>query len=139
MSFAKKHAFWLAPLLGFFGFLSYFLIFAKYPAFRDLPVLNLVLVVVSVALATVGLRSVRGANWKRKAIHSLGLLFSIGCAAMLFFYVFGISYQMPEPTTETLALESAPDFSLTDANGQVVSLASFRGKKVVLSFFRGFW
>lgn len=139
MSLATKHAFWLAPLLGFFGFLSYFLIFAKIPALRDLPVLNLLLVVLAVALAIAGFRSVRGANRKRRAIHGIGLLFSIGCAGMLFLYVFGISYQMPEPSTETLALETAPDFSLPDVSGQTVSLSSFRGKKVILSFYRGFW
>lgn len=33
----------------------------------------------------------------------------------------------------------APDFKLTAANGQKVSLASLRGHKVVLVFYRGYW
>jgi peroxiredoxin len=36
-------------------------------------------------------------------------------------------------------IEIAPDFELTDTNGNKVRLADFRGKKfVVLSFLRGF-
>lgn len=36
-------------------------------------------------------------------------------------------------------LEIAPDFELTDTNGNVVRLTDYRGKKfVVLSFLRGF-
>jgi peroxiredoxin len=35
--------------------------------------------------------------------------------------------------------ENAPDFELTDTNGEIVRLSDFRGKKfVVLSFLRGF-
>jgi peroxiredoxin len=40
---------------------------------------------------------------------------------------------------DSLVGKLAQDFSLTDTNGRVVSLAQFRGKgKVVLVFNRGF-
>lgn len=36
-------------------------------------------------------------------------------------------------------LEIAPDFALTDTNGDEIRLSDFRGKKfVILSFLRGF-
>lgn len=36
--------------------------------------------------------------------------------------------------------ESAPDFTLEDADGKKISLSDFRGKKnVVLVFYRGRW
>jgi peroxiredoxin len=36
-------------------------------------------------------------------------------------------------------IEIAPDFTLTDTQGNAVTLSQFRGKKfVVLSFLRGF-
>ena len=36
--------------------------------------------------------------------------------------------------------ESAPDFTLEDADGKKISLSDFRGKKnVVLVFYRGHW
>lgn len=139
MSSLKKHAFWLAPILGLFGFLSYFLLFASFPILRDVPVLNLGIVLLAFILSVLGLLSVRGASWKRKLLHGAGLLFSLGSAAMLFLYVFGISNQIPKPTDQTIALKAAPEFSLPDANGETVSLSSYRGKKVILSFYRGFW
>jgi cytochrome oxidase Cu insertion factor (SCO1/SenC/PrrC family) len=33
----------------------------------------------------------------------------------------------------------APDFELPAANGQKVSLASLRGKNIILVFYRGYW
>jgi cytochrome oxidase Cu insertion factor (SCO1/SenC/PrrC family) len=36
--------------------------------------------------------------------------------------------------------QPAPDFSLEDIDGKVITLSDFRGKKtVVLVFYRGFW
>jgi len=36
-------------------------------------------------------------------------------------------------------METAPDFALTDTNGNEIRLSDFRGKKnVVLTFLRGF-
>ena len=36
--------------------------------------------------------------------------------------------------------QPAPDFSLEDVDGKVMTLADFRGKKtVVLVFYRGYW
>ncbi len=33
----------------------------------------------------------------------------------------------------------APDFTLQDAEGRSMSLSDFRGKNVVLVFYRGYW
>ncbi|RMG50585.1 MAG: hypothetical protein D6723_12000 [Acidobacteria bacterium] len=33
----------------------------------------------------------------------------------------------------------APDFALTNQRGHPVRLRDYRGKKVVLVFYRGFW
>ena len=35
--------------------------------------------------------------------------------------------------------EPAPAFTLNDGEGHSVSLADFRGKNVVLVFYRGYW
>lgn len=140
MKFLLRHAFWLAPLITFAGFVSYYLVFVNIPALRDFPWVNLPLVALGAALAIAGLLS----GWKsggrlKRSFLALGTLFSIAVAGLLFAYVFVISYQMPAESETTVALEIAPDFTLDDANGMPVSLADFRGKKVVLSFFRGFW
>jgi len=38
-----------------------------------------------------------------------------------------------------VAEEAAPEFALLDQKGQSVSLSDFRGKKLVLVFYRGYW
>ena len=140
MNFSKRHACWLGPLIGFFGFVSYFLLSTKFTVLRDSAILNLVIVLLAVVLALSGLVALwKRSSWKGKSLHIAGTLASVSFAVMLFWYVFDLSYQMPGTSDTTLALEEAPDFSLASATGDTVSLSSFRGKKVALSFYRGFW
>ena len=140
MKFLLRHALWLAPLITFIGFVSYYLVFVNIPALRDFPWVNLPLVAIGAALAIAGLLS----GWKsggrlKRSFLVLGIVFSIAVAGLLFAYVFVISYQMPAASEATVALETAPNFTLNDANGEPVSLSDFRDQKVVLSFYRGFW
>ncbi len=47
-----------------------------------------------------------------------------------------VSQPPTAPETQLKVGDSAPDFALTDTNGQVVKLSDFRGKKnVVLAFY----
>ncbi|MBI3949317.1 MAG: redoxin domain-containing protein [Acidobacteria bacterium] len=46
---------------------------------------------------------------------------------------------MPAPTSTVLSLTVAPDFTLMDQRGQPVRLSDYRGKKVVIAFYRGYW
>ena len=140
MKFLLRHAPWLAPLITFVGFVSYYLVFVNIPALRDFPWVNLPLVALGAVLAIVGLVT----GWQsggrlKRGLLILGTLFSVAVAGFLFAYVFVISYQMPAESETTVALEMAPEFTLNDANAKPVSLSDFRGKKVVLSFYRGFW
>tara|TARA_R110002096_G_scaffold123315_21_gene266932 strand:- start:1689 stop:2111 length:423 start_codon:yes stop_codon:yes gene_type:complete len=135
-----KHSIWLGPLITLVGFLSYFLIFAKYPVLRDVPWVNIPLVTLGGVLTVAGLwRGWNNSRWIKRCFHCVGSLFSVGIAGLLFFYVFSYSYGLPVTSETTKAIERAPDFSLSDANGNLVSLADYRGKKVVISFYRGFW
>ena len=46
----------------------------------------------------------------------------------------------PTEITRVKAGQTAPDFTLEDADGKAVTLSDFRGKKsVVLVFYRGYW
>ena len=135
-----KHSFWLAPLIAFVGFVSYFTVFVQFPSLRDVPWVNLPSVILASGFAVWGLVS----NWSmigngRRILHLGGMLFAVGMAGLLLFYVFFLSYQMPGLSETTRQLEKAPNFTLSDANGEMVSLSDFRDKKVVLSFYRGFW
>jgi peroxiredoxin len=35
--------------------------------------------------------------------------------------------------------DAAPDFTLTEASGEIIHLAALRGRAVVLIFYRGGW
>ncbi len=140
MKFLLKHSFWLAPVLAFVGFVSYFTFFARFPALRDVPWINVPMVILAALLGAAGLALTwKSAGWRRRLLHLGGVFVSAVIAALLCFYVYSLSYQIPELNETTESLEEAPDFSLSDANGKLVSLSDYRGKKVVISFYRGFW
>lgn len=131
----------LGPIVGTVGLVSYFVFFVNFPAFRDHALLNLALVCVGVGLSVRALMRVWRAkrSWLAKLGSSLGLAFSMLCAGLLFGYVFSMSYSMPEPAAETLAIETLPEVTLRDQRGDEVALHERDGKKLVLTFYRGHW
>ena len=143
MSFLYRNFAWLAPLITFGGFISYFLVFAKYPTLRDFPWVNLPLVLIGAGLAIGGLmRAWKDARWGKRVFYLFSAGFSVVVAGFLVLYVFVISNQMPEAAIAEEKLVAgvvAPAFTLANANGETVSLSDFAGKKVVISFYRGFW
>jgi hypothetical protein len=138
---SRNHALWLGPLTAFVGMVSYFEVFARYPTLRDFPWVNLPLVVVGLAWSALGVwRSFsRGARVWVKLAGSLGLAVSLLCSGFLMVYVFGISYSLPDPTAATLSMDLAPDFALEDSEGRLHRLSDYRGRRVVLVFYRGHW
>lgn len=136
-----NHLLWLGPVVGLAGLVTYFIYFARFPALRDFPWVNLPLVLLGATLAAIGYRRARASapsRWVRWAAGA-SLLSSILFAALLAAYVFWLSYQIPPPTATALTIAAAPDFTLEDQDGRPVRLADFRGTKVVLVFYRGFW
>ena len=65
--------------------------------------------------------------------------------------VFGASLLLPGPANTALGTEiklpplrvhvgeKAPDFALPDADGNAVRLSDFRGRIVLIDFYRGYW
>ena len=136
-----KHAVWIGLLVTLVGFLSYFLYFYQFPATRDFPIINLPIVLLGVALTARGCWSVfkNGRRLSGKVLAGLSLLISVAAGGLMSFYVFYLSYQLPA-AAESPALETAaPDFTLVDQSGNPTTLSSFRGKKVVVDFYRGSW
>ncbi len=137
----RNHLTWIGPLVAFAGVVSYFEVFARFPPLRDFPWVNLPLTLLGLALSALGLwRASRAAEvYRGKVLGSLGFAFSLLLAAALVWYVFSFTYTVPPPTEATLALVDAPDFALAASTGDTVRLSDFRGRKVVLVFYRGFW
>jgi cytochrome oxidase Cu insertion factor (SCO1/SenC/PrrC family) len=48
-------------------------------------------------------------------------------------------YRYPKAQVAEATRQSAPDFTLTDAQGNSFTLSSLKGHKVVLYFYRGYW
>jgi cytochrome oxidase Cu insertion factor (SCO1/SenC/PrrC family) len=48
-------------------------------------------------------------------------------------------YHYPKAQVAAATYQNAPDFTLQDGQGQPFTLASQRGHKVVLFFYRGYW
>ena len=137
----RNHLLWIGPLLTFVGLLSYFFFFARFPVLRDFPWVNLPMTLAGVALSALGLwrAFARPEVFRGKVLGSLGLLLSLFLGGLFTFYVFSLSYSLPEPSAKTMGLEEAPDFALTSMSGDTVRLSDLRGSKVVLVFYRGFW
>ena len=132
---------WLGPAVVSAGAVSYFLVFARFPALRDFPWLNMPIVLAGVLLSVVGVwrAFAQPTLYRGKVLGSIGLLFSTGLGALFCAYIFLISYWLPEPTVASLTLNDIPEITLPDQDGQPVSLADYRGRNVLVVFYRGFW
>ena len=133
---------WLGPLVTVIGAISYFAYFARFPDLRDFPWVNLPLVGFGAALSIVGLyRALRkpGYGLLSKVFAGVAGFFSVGLAVLFCFYIFDISYRMPDAMGVVEVNQLAPEFSLPDQNNQAVSLSDFRGKPLVITFYRGHW
>ena len=137
----RNHALWIGPLVTLAGLISYFLVFARWPVLRDFPWVNLPLVLAGAAVSVVGFWRAffRSALWRGKVLGTLGLVFSLLVAGLFNVYVFVFSSMLPETTRLTLELAQAPEIALPDQQGRLVRLTDLRGRKVIVTFFRGFW
>ena len=137
----RNHLIWIGPLVAFAAAVSYFEVFASFPALRDFPWVNLPLIFLGLGLSALAVwRAFRHSDvFRGKVLAPLGFAFSLLLASALVWYVFSYSYQLPPASEATLSLVQAPDFALAASTGETVRLSDFRGRKVVLVFYRGFW
>ena|GEM_PF-221898 len=132
---------WAGVAITGTGAISYFLYFAQFPTLRDSPWLNLPIVLVGLALTMVGTFKVyaQGGGVVSKGLASFGVLLAAAITGLFNFYIFSLSYQLPTATGAPAVQEAAPEFTLLDQTGQAVSLSDYRGRKVALVFYRGYW
>ncbi len=137
----RNHLIWVGLLITAVGAVSYFSFFARIPALRDFPWVNLPLVALGAVLSALAVARAfrRPERYRGKLLGALGLALSLLLAGLFAFYVFYLSYQLPAATARATELVEAPGFALTAADGGTVRLADYRGRKVVLVFYRGFW
>ncbi len=130
---------WLGLLVVFAGVVSYFEVFTRFPPLRDFPRANLPLVLFGVALSGLGVARAFGrSEYRGKVLGSIGLVLSLLLATLFVLYIFWFS-NLPPAGETAVNLAQAPDFALTSSDGETVRLSDYRGRKVALIFYRGFW
>ena len=116
----------LGAIAGYYAFL-------RVPAVRNHPALYLVAFAAATVIA--GAATWQAARWPN--LVALGL--SVVLLILGGYFTFVLARVPPTPTVLRVG-EPAPDFTLPDATGAPVSLASFRERTpVVLVFYRGYW
>ncbi len=136
----RNHLIWIGPLVSIFGAVSYFMFFARFASLRDFPWLNLPLVILGACLGgTAVWRAYRNSSvYRGKLLAPLSFALSLFLAGLFATYIFSISYGLPA-SDKARNLSEAPDFTLSSMTGESVRLSDFRGRKVAVIFYRGFW
>ncbi len=137
-------------LLTVVGFLSYFRFFNRFPALRDFPWLNLPAQVAGLGMVSLGFwrAYARPADYRGKVAAPVFGLLSLAVLGFFSYYVFSVTYRVPSASSAPQVGQEAPDFILTDHNGNRMRLASLfstgdspasGGSYVLLVFYRGYW
>ena len=131
---------WIGLPLVLVAVLSYFMVFAKFPATRDFPWVNLPLALIGLLVSFLSFRrALNGSVRWRKVVHSQLFVFSAVLTGLFLSYIFYLSYQVPSITAVTESLEKPEVFTLTDDQGNPVNLTDFKGKNLIVNFYRGHW
>jgi hypothetical protein len=143
---------WAGFLLSVFAFMSYPLLFVRFPVTRDFPWANLLLFVVAIVLTLVGVRRAFASDRRRPRLAKIGgsilATLSVAILGLFVFSIFIFARWMPNAHGAPQVGQKAPDFTLNDTNGNPVTLAELRSsplntntapKGVLLIFYRGYW
>lgn len=146
---------WAGFVLVLAGLLTYIPFFAQFPATRDFPWVNLLMLAAGAALLVVGLvRAFRKPDQYRGRIFGSALtLVSLLGIGMFCWGVFIEARHLPASAAAPRVGQKAPDFTLPDQDGRLVTLAELlstpatpptapaavRPNGVLLIFYRGYW
>lgn len=133
-----KNAIWLGPLLAIAGCITYFWIFSQFPITRDFPWVNLPMAALGFLLSLIALLKWKKSGKFMQFILGAGTAVSAFFAGILFLYVFVISSNMPMP--KVLGFQKDPKtLSLQATGDRTISLGDHPDKRILVSFFRGYW
>jgi hypothetical protein len=145
---------WLGFIFSIVAFLSYFLVFARFPVTRDVPWANFLLFGASATFLWAGLRRVLGGAQplRGKIVSSIVTLLSVAIFGVFCFIIFHSTRQLPASLESPKIGQKAPEFVLRDTHGNLVSLSTLLStpldpsspsrspsRGVLLIFYRGYW
>jgi ABC-type transport system involved in cytochrome c biogenesis permease subunit len=136
-------AVWLGFVLALAAAPTYPLLFARFPVTRDFPWANLLLFLIGGCFLAIGMRRAYSLPERYRGKIS-SVVLSVLSLAVFGLFMKGIlvdARNIPSGAEAVRAGQPAPEFQLTDANGQSVALSALRqGKRgVLLIFYRGYW
>lgn len=144
---------WAGLLLSVLAFVSYFVVFARFPLTRNVPWANFLLFGAAVLLLVAGLkRGFTGAgSLGGKLVSSVLALLSLSILGAFCFVVFRGTRQLPASHGAPAVGQKAPDFTLRDTRDNLVSLSALLAapleparsaaapRGVLMIFYRGYW
>ena len=134
---------WAGFGLSLLAFLSYYLVFFRWPGTRDVPWVNLLLFFVGGVSLGMGLsRAYREPARYRGKISGAVLGALSALVFGLFCYInFSLAKNLPSASAGLHAGQQAPSFTLLDANSKPVALSELlkNNRGLVLIFYRGYW
>ncbi len=145
---------WAGFLTSVAAFLSYLVLFSRYPLTRDVPWVNFLLFAASGVLLFLGLRKAyrEPQVYRGKISGAIAAVISTAILGLFCFGIFYASKQIPKSADAPKAGQKAPDFTLVDSTGKSHSLSSLLSepmegpggvqtapRAVMLVFYRGYW
>jgi len=131
-----------------FGFtlvaaISYVPIFARFPATRDVPWVNLLLFLLGGWVLAAGIKRAYGES-ERYSGKVSGAVLGVLALALVGLFCWGnfvFARRVPSASGAPQPGQTAPDFTLPDATGKPVTLSELRktNRAVLLIFYRGYW
>jgi hypothetical protein len=140
----------LALPLSLVTIFSYPFAFVRWPLTRDLPWVNILMAVATLALVAAGIRRAFAppGRWVSK---SASVLVGALAVAGLWMFVYGVMIvprRLPVSTGAPQVGQHAPDFSAADVDAQAISLSRLLSdpfangappRALLLIFYRGYW
>jgi len=141
---------WAGFLVVLLALVTYLTIFIRFPATRDVPWATLLIFVAGLALIARGLRRAYREPQLYRGRIAGSILMGLGVAlvALFCFNIFYFARRLPSSTGAPRVGQKAPDFTLPDKDGNLVTLSGLldsraggaeRVNGAVLIFYRGYW
>ncbi|HEX5229443.1 MAG TPA: hypothetical protein VFW44_17135 [Bryobacteraceae bacterium] len=134
---------WIGFVIVIAAVVSYIPLFAVFPATRDVPWVNYLLLVLGGLVLAAGVRrAYRDPERYRGKVS--GVVLAMLSVVLAGIFVYGVTFAskaIPASESALRAGKAAPSFTLADAAGNQVSSSDLlkNHRAVVLVFYRGYW
>ena len=134
---------WIGFAIVLLGLLTYVPIFVPFPATRDVPWVNFLLILAGGWLLALGMRRAFGQPdlYRGKISGSILTVLSLLMAGFFCDGMFYAAKDLPGTSGVVRVGQPAPPFTLSNATGQQVALSDLLKdhRAVLLVFYRGYW